>query len=334
MVKYYLLGIFSFLALSCEIFIPPLPSYLPHVVAVADLDKLLDSKQATWATPVSASILSPHLGVDRVTILLSQATTKSLLTMKRTSLSESLRLVPISGGNFTAYLGTYSQGWKSGNLIFRLDSENPISIDNVLHTISSNPTEPRIANVFYDSSSSKIFSFEFFGYALVYSLTIDYLDDDINNLGTQEANWDYSTLELSYTGNAADSLLFLQAIRYQLPDHIALLAVNKFTNVGSVALFKFDYPNPSANPTFIKILRKDFPTRFDNPDRRYTWLTEAGVVHFDQFDKSVTFYPFEDTAVIPFEIDDLEPLGFSEKGTEWLGYDRLSKKLYLLRSWW
>ncbi len=327
-------AIIPFFALSCMLFLPPLPSYLPHVVAVADLDKLLDAKQARGATPLSANILSPHLNVDRVTILLSQGTTKSLLTLNRTSLTDPLRIIPSTSGYITAYLGTYSQGWKSGNQGFRIDSENYLVNESTLDSVEISHGPPGIRNVYYDLPSMRIFNFIFYDNSVFYILNIQSFDNSLSPLNFKSTTFSYDSLGLPYSGSASDSLRFLQVIRYGSPDRIALLVINKVTNVGSVALFGFDYPNLSLNHTFIKVLRKGFPARFDNPDRRYTWLTEAGVVHFDQAAKTVTFYPFEDTAILPFEIDDLEPLGFSEKGTEWLGYDRVNRKLYLLRSWW
>lgn len=335
-----LLGIGLFLTLlGCEGFFVfgDFPTYLSLVKNYGDLDRLLRAHVLTGFLPVAASLPSKS---ERVLVFLQRDGWSGYLGIDRRDFTNSYWV----SGSMSSHVVETVKGLASGSQQWA-DPSGLLFPQNTAHYFHCAPS--------YAPAGELTHNFVQDDYNYVMEYTFDTSFNSFNFLLSQY--W----MNIVSSPNAQTSLSLpmdaepfhpllgfvsshfrpLQAIRWS-HDQVALLVHSDISHKGMVRLLDLDLAMGNA-PALGAVLKHGFPTRNQDGERRYTWLTKRGVVTYTQDLGSgrLTLYSFGelssggDTAELRIPLN-LQPLGFHESGTEWVAYDDKTRKLFLLRTWW
>lgn len=332
-----LLGIGLFLTLlGCEGFFVfgDFPTYLSFVKNYGDLDRLLKAHDLTGFLPVAASLTSKS---ERVLVFLQRDGSSGYLGIDRRDFTNAYWV----SGSMSSHVVETVKGLASGSQQWA-DPSGSLFPQYTAHYFSCAPSympTGMLAHNFAQDGFNYVMEYTFgssFNFVLhKYSMDIVNPPNAQTSLSLPMAADPFQPL----LGFVPSHFRPLQAIRWS-HDQVALLVHSDISHKGMVRLLELDLTMGNA-PALGAVLKHGFPTRNQDGERRYTWLTRRGVVTYaqDLGSSLLTLYSFGglssggDTAEFRIPLN-LQPLGFHESGTEWVAFDEKTRKLYLLRTWW
>lgn len=340
MVKKTIVSVLTLLLFSCDYFLAgDFPAYLPLIKSTRNLSEVLASAGISINDHelVSANLPPSRMGKDWVTLHLRNKTTDiwTVIALERKTLQRTFH--DTGSDPFGAYddmLGLTLSRLVMKQRAWDLSASPPsVSSPLVNFTMRGYNTLIKTISINYvHQNTSYLFSYEVTSSTSDLALKIATLDDDFSENSSKTVE----NLPIVPSSYASFNAIFpLQALKYS-DSQVAVLLMNASLQQGAVVLYSVDH-NLSSDPSFHSILIEGIPCRGD-PYIRKNWLVKQGAVCYLPEDDSAAFYPFSDVSldnkIVFSRLEDLRPLGFSEDGTEWMGYDPRTQKLYLLHTWW
>ncbi len=340
MVKKTLVAVLTLVLFSCDYFlVGDFPAYMPLIKSTRNLSEVLASAGISINDHelVSANLPPSRMGKNWVTLHLRNKTTNiwTVIALERKNLQRAFHDTGLDIFRYDDMLGLTTSSLVMKQQSWFLSHSPPtVSLTSPSSTERTYTTSAKIISINYvHQNNSYYFSYEVNLYPFNLKLKIATTDpEDLNEISTKTAS-NLPIVPPSYA--SFDAIFPLQALKYS-DSQVAVLLMNASLQQGAVALYSVDH-NLLSDPSFHSILIEGIPCRGD-PYIRKNWLVKQGAVCYLPEEDSAAFYPFLDASldnkIVFSRLQGLRPLGFSEDGTEWMGYDRKTQKLYLLHTWW